>query len=83
MKTHLAMECAEEFGIKPDCDCPHEHWHLVDFGACLDIHFEPDNSVRILLLGSEEFEAETTLTNIPTIAGARGPAFAWAETKLQ
>lgn len=83
MKAELAMSCPEEFGFLPDCDCPYEHWHLPEYGACLDVHFEPDNSVHVLILGDETFEAQTTFQGIPDMIQARAKAFAWAETKLQ
>jgi len=45
----LAPECEEEFDTAPDCECPHEHWHVGRAGACLVLHIEDDGSGHIVL----------------------------------
>jgi hypothetical protein len=75
MKAVLDMECPVEFGTVPDCDCAYEHWHI-GVGHCLDIHFEPDGSIHVLL-GGGDFENETVLHG-PSLDAVRDEAFAWA-----
>lgn len=76
------MACATGFGLLPDCDCPHEHWHVGQGRCCLDIHFESDGSCHVLLLGDESFEDDTTFTGLGSIDEARPLALAWAAPKI-
>ncbi len=61
--------------LKPDCDCPHEHWHVLHH--CLDIHFEPDGSAHVLLIGEDEWDF--FVNPGATMDQARSAAFSWAE----
>jgi len=77
MRRVLAMECPPFFGTMPDCDCPWEHWHIGNAGCCLDVHFEEDRSVHVILQAGD-LEHETTLHGVPDLGRARELAFAWA-----
>lgn len=80
MKAELDMQCPQEFGTMPECDCPFEHWHIN--GVCLDIHFEDDGSCHVLI-DSGEADDEMTLEGMASLDEARPLAFAWAERFFQ
>jgi hypothetical protein len=81
MKITLEMQCAMDFGLVPECGCPHEHWHIDN--CCLDIHFEPDGQCHVLLYAEEDEEAETHFEGVTSIDQARPLAMAWALDALQ
>lgn len=74
----LDMSCfiAEDF--RPECGCPHEHWHVG--GNCLDIHFEPDGSAHGVAMG-EDWETETAVA-ADSIEDARAKIFAWYDATV-
>ena len=77
MLTRLDMQCAIDFGITPDCDCAHEHWHLGDAGTCLDLHLEDDGSCHVILF-LEEDEIHTHYVGLTSIDQVRPLAMVWA-----
>jgi hypothetical protein len=72
-------QCNIEFGTVPDCNCPHEHWHVN--GVCLDVHIEEDRSGHIILT-VEDDPIELSVGGLKDFAELRGIAFAWATCRL-
>lgn len=68
-----ADECNVEFGTVPDCDCPHEHWHVN--GDCLDVHVEEDGSGHAII-GNDDCQLE--VRGISGLDEMRAIAFTWA-----
>lgn len=69
-------QCNVEFGTVPDCDCPHEHWHIG--GVCLDVHIEDDGSGHSIL-GNDDWQLE--VKGVESIDEMRAIAFAWSSQK--
>lgn len=69
-------QCNVEFGTVPDCDCPHEHWHIG--GVCLDVHIEEDGSGHSIL-GNDDWQLG--VKGVESIDEMRAIAFAWASQK--
>lgn len=72
----LDMRCAEQSGYVAECACPHEHWHVGRAGCCLDVHFEDDGLVRVLL-DAGDFDDEVEFSDLADMEAARAAAFAW------
>ena len=83
MHAELNMACAEQFGMLPDCNCPHEHWHIGQARFCLDLHFEDDGSCHVLLMDDDGEDIETDFTGHASIDTVRPLALAWASLKVQ
>jgi hypothetical protein len=72
-------QCNVEFGTVPDCDCPHEHWHVN--GVCLDVHIEEDGTGHIILT-LEDDPIELQISGVANIDEARAIGWAWAAKRL-
>lgn len=70
-------QCNVEFGTVPDCDCPHEHWHVG--GICLDVHIEEDRTGHAIL-GNDDWQLE--VSGVENLDEMRAIAFAWTSQKF-
>lgn len=75
----IASECCDEMRTNPECDCPHEHWHIgAAAGSCLDVHLEDDGSAHIIFDCGDD-NRELTVKGVNGIEEARALAFGWLD----